>query len=135
MPDRAGPLRHLVRPLGPDDANAVSLTWMVNPAGRDHLDATRFGGPSQNAEILTRFRAEARHAGSLSHPGIAQVCDYGEADHAHPPFLVMELVDGPSLAGLLAGRPLDPVRAMDVVAQQPPACTPRTLRRRLIPRR
>ena len=63
---------------------------------------------------LARFRSEARHAGSLSHPGIAQVYDYGEAEL---PYLVMELVDGPSLAGVLASGPLDPGRAMDVVAQ------------------
>ena len=72
---------------------------------------------AHHADTLERFRAEARHAGSLSHPGIAQVYDYGEADPPHPPFLVLELVDGPSLAGLLAGGPLDCARVMDVVAQ------------------
>lgn len=72
---------------------------------------------TRHLETLTRFRAEARHAGSLSHPGIAQIYDYGEASPAHPPFLVMELVDGPPLARLLAAGPLDPARAMDVVAQ------------------
>ena len=68
----------------------------------------------QHPGTLARFRSEARHAGSLSHPGIAQVYDYGEAEL---PYLVMELVDGPSLAGVLASGPLDPGRAMDVVAQ------------------
>jgi serine/threonine-protein kinase len=43
--------------------------------------------------------------------------DYGEADPPYPPFLVLELVDGPSLAGLLARKPLDPAQVMDVVAQ------------------
>ena len=33
---------------------------------------------AQHPEVLARFRAEARHAGSVSHPGIAQVYDYGE---------------------------------------------------------
>jgi pentapeptide MXKDX repeat protein len=72
---------------------------------------------AHHADTLARFRAEARHAGSLSHPGIAQVYDYSDADPPHPPFLVLELVDGPSLAGLLAGGPLDSARVMDVVAQ------------------
>jgi serine/threonine protein kinase len=57
----------------------------------------------QHRGTLARFRSEARHAGSLSHPGIAQVYDYGEAEL---PYLVMELVDGPSLAGVLASGPL-----------------------------
>lgn len=72
---------------------------------------------AEHPEALARFRAEARHAGSLSHPGIAQVYDYGEPDPPYPPYLVMELVDGPSLASVLASGPLDPARAMDVVAQ------------------
>ena len=72
---------------------------------------------AQHPETLARFRAEARHAGSLSHPNIARVYDYGEADAAQPPFLVMELVDGPPLSQLLAGGPMEPARVMDVVAQ------------------
>lgn len=66
---------------------------------------------------LARFRAEARHAGALSHHGIARIYDYGAADPPHPPYLVMELVAGLSLAELLAGGPLDPAHAMDVIAQ------------------
>jgi eukaryotic-like serine/threonine-protein kinase len=68
-------------------------------------------------QALARFRAEARHAAALSHPGIAQIYDYGEAGPAELPYLVMELVSGPSLADVLAARPLDPASAMDVVAQ------------------
>jgi serine/threonine-protein kinase len=72
---------------------------------------------AQHPEVLTRFRAEAKHAGSVSHPGIAQVYDYGEDGAADSPYLVMELVDGPSLAGLLAAGPLNPADTMDVLAQ------------------
>jgi serine/threonine-protein kinase len=71
-------------------------------------------GYAGHPQALTRFRAEARHASALSHPGIAQVYDYGEAE---APYLVMELVDGPSLAQVLQDGPLDPGRVMDVVAQ------------------
>jgi eukaryotic-like serine/threonine-protein kinase len=70
-----------------------------------------------NPEAVERFRAEARYVGSVSHPGIAQVHDYGDADPPHPAYLVMELVDGESLAELLARGPLAPARAMDVLAQ------------------
>ena len=70
-------------------------------------------GYAQNPGSLARFRSEARHAASRSHPGIAAVYDSGQAE---PPYLVMELVDGPSLAQVLGGGPLDPGPAMDVVA-------------------
>lgn len=70
-----------------------------------------------HAEALARFQAEARHAGSLSHPAVARVYDYGEAVDACPPYLVMELVDGPSLAEVLRRGPLGPAHTMQVVAQ------------------
>ena len=66
---------------------------------------------------LLRFRAEAQHAGLLNHPGIAQVYDYQDAGPESPAYLVMELVDGPSLAGVLAAGRLDPRRTADVLAQ------------------
>jgi eukaryotic-like serine/threonine-protein kinase len=69
------------------------------------------------AEALSRFRAEARLAAGLSHENIARVYDYGEPPAAAAPYLVMELVRGPSLADLLAGGPLDPVRVADILAQ------------------
>jgi len=72
---------------------------------------------SQRGEALARFRAEARHAGGLSHENIAQVFDYGEPADGQPPYLVMELVDGPSLETVLTGGPLDDSRTMDIVAQ------------------
>jgi eukaryotic-like serine/threonine-protein kinase len=72
---------------------------------------------AQHPETLARFRSEARHAASLTHPGIARVFDYYDGGREHPAFLVMELVDGPSLADVLARGPLEPIRVMDIVAQ------------------
>ena len=72
---------------------------------------------SQRSEAVARFRAEARHAGGLSHENIAQVFDYGQPADGQPPYLVMELVDGPSLETVLTGGPLDDSRTMDIVAQ------------------
>jgi serine/threonine protein kinase len=65
-----------------------------------------------------RFDAEARHAASLHHPGIASVFDYGVEEETRTPYLVMELVDGEPLSALLAGgRPVDPEQARRLIAQ------------------
>ncbi|HEX9065588.1 MAG TPA: serine/threonine-protein kinase [Streptosporangiaceae bacterium] len=73
---------------------------------------------ARDPEALARFRAEAQNAGCLTHVNIARVYDFGEPDeHGSPAYLVMELVEGPTLADVLAEGPLDPARAMDVVAQ------------------
>jgi serine/threonine-protein kinase len=100
-------------------AGAVGEVWRAEDLvlGRPVAVKLLQEGYAGHPRTLARFRAEARHAGSLTHPGIAQVYDYGEARPAGPPYLVLELVDGPSLAGVLAGGPLDPAAAMDVVAQ------------------
>jgi len=74
-------------------------------------------GYAHQAEALARFEAEARHAGSFSHPNIARLYDYGEPVGRQPPYLVMELVEGPSLAVVLSRGPLDAARTMDVIAQ------------------
>src|SRR5579859_127442 len=73
-------------------------------------------GYASHGEALARFNAEARHAGALSHPNIARVYDYGEPAEEQS-YLVMELVDGPSLADLLTRGPLGPAQTMDMVAQ------------------
>jgi eukaryotic-like serine/threonine-protein kinase len=74
-------------------------------------------GFARHPETLARFRAEARHSGALSHENIARVYDYGEPPDAQAPFLVMELVEGTSLAEELAAGPLSPERVIDIVAQ------------------
>jgi eukaryotic-like serine/threonine-protein kinase len=74
-------------------------------------------GYASKPDALARFQAEARHTGALSHDNIARVLDYGEPTDRQPPYLVMELVDGPSLEDVLADGPLDARRSMDVIAQ------------------
>jgi hypothetical protein len=71
---------------------------------------------ARQPEALARFKAEARHAGALSHDNIARVYDYGEPEHGQS-YLVMELIEGPSLDTVLADGPLDAARTMDIVAQ------------------
>ena len=63
-----------------------------------------------------RFRREAQAAASLSHPGIVAVFDSGE--DAEGPYIVLELVEGTTLAAHLARTgPLDPGTVTGLVAQ------------------
>ena len=73
---------------------------------------------ADDEQVRARFRAEARYASSLAHPGITRVFDYGEHSPLGGPYLVMELVDGQPLSEILEryGR-LDPYVVLDIVAQ------------------
>jgi eukaryotic-like serine/threonine-protein kinase len=73
-----------------------------------------------DAAFLSRFRAEARFAAKLSHPGIAQVFDYGEQDGSsmRRPYLVMELVPGRQLSALIDQAGALPTSVvLDITAQ------------------
>jgi serine/threonine protein kinase len=52
--------------------------------------------------FLERFRREARAAAGVAHPGVADVYDYGEL--GGEPFMVMELVEGETLAERIEAR-------------------------------
>ena len=75
-------------------------------------------GRAGDESFLARFRAEARYAASLSHPGIARVYDYGESAEFGGAYLIMELVQGEPLSAILAraGR-LPPDATLDVISQ------------------
>ena len=92
---------------GEDDLLTRSVAVKLLPTGRAGDEA-----------FLARFRAEARYAASLSHPGIARVYDYGESPEFGGAYLVMELVNGEPLSAILAraGR-LSPDATLDIVSQ------------------
>jgi len=87
-------------------------TVLMRPVAVKLLHASYADQP----ELRARFKAEARHSGALSHENIARVYDYGEPARGQS-YLVMELLEGPTLAAVLAGGPLGAARAMDIVAQ------------------
>ncbi len=100
-------------------AGGMGEVWRAMDTVLDRPVAVKLLRPEYAGQhdTLARFRAEARHAGSLTHPGIARVYDYGETGDGHPPYLVMELVDGPALTALIARGPLSVAGALDVIAQ------------------
>jgi serine/threonine-protein kinase len=71
----------------------------------------------QNAEVLSRFRQEAEITATLRHPHIVQVLDFNVTDQGYP-YLVMELLEGQSLARRItdAGA-LAPAIAVGIVEQ------------------
>jgi eukaryotic-like serine/threonine-protein kinase len=72
--------------------------------------------PDARAAVLAEAQAVAR----LSHPDICNVFDYGEslqADGQMVPYVVMELLTGPTLAERLDEGPLAPQEALKVAAE------------------
>jgi Tol biopolymer transport system component len=65
-------------------------------------------------ERLARFEREARMLAAVSHPHIAAI--YGFEESSAIRALVLELVEGPTLADLLR-EPLPPPRALDIARQ------------------
>jgi serine/threonine protein kinase len=75
---------------------------------------------ARDPSVQKRFRREAQNAGTLNHPAIVAVYDTGEtsAGAGRVPYIVMEYVDGETLAELLArqGR-LPPEQAVFIAAE------------------
>jgi serine/threonine-protein kinase len=64
-------------------------------------------------EVARRFRQEAKLGAALNHPGIVSIYDTVVDDEGA--FIVMEYIDGPTLARVLADGPMRPDRALHVI--------------------
>ncbi|MBL7261228.1 serine/threonine-protein kinase [Paractinoplanes lichenicola] len=94
----------LVERLG---AGGMSVVWRGFDEVLGRQVAVKVLPPSTSTDpaFRRRLRAEAQAAARLSHPNITNVYDYGEAttvDGEPVPYVVMELIDGESLAAVLA---------------------------------
>ncbi len=65
--------------------------------------------------LVERFRREALAAAKIVHPNVVAIHDIGEGDGDRP-FMVLEYVDGPTIAQLLSGGPLSQERAATLAA-------------------
>jgi serine/threonine-protein kinase len=70
---------------------------------------------ARDAQRMGRFEREARMLASLNHPNIAAI--YGLEESGPIRALVMELVEGPTLAERIAGGPIPLEEALPIVRQ------------------
>ena len=68
-----------------------------------------------DADAVARFEREARALAALNHPNIAAI--YDVIEHGQQPALVLELVEGDTLADRLAARPLSITETLHVARQ------------------
>jgi serine/threonine-protein kinase len=98
-------------------AGGMGEVWAARDLLLDRAVAVKMlgGALAGDGRAAERLRREARAAGRVEHPNIARVLDLGEQDGR--PYLVMELLEGESLAARLdrAGA-MGPVEAVRVVA-------------------
>src|SRR5437868_8249709 len=70
-------------------------------------------GIARDDELRARFHREARAAGSLQHPNVVTIYDFGETE-GHL-YIAMEFVEGEDLDALLSrGERLAVARALDI---------------------
>ena len=88
--------------IGVLGAGAMGEVYRARDArlGRDVAIKVLRNATADEPDRLARFEREARVLASLSHPRVAHV--YGLEQVGGSPALVMELVEGPTLAELLA---------------------------------
>jgi serine/threonine protein kinase len=98
---------------------AMSVVYKAHDPDIDRwvaLKVMHFGRGAQSEELKRRFKREAISAGRLRHPNIVAVHDAGE-DRGKP-FIVMEYLEGPTLAQAIKIEfPLALERVISIISQ------------------
>jgi len=105
------------RILGPLDSGAMGEVYRARDTrlARDVAVKVLPAALAADADRITRLQREARLLAALNHPHIATIHSLEAANGVCA--LVMELVEGPTLAEHLARKPLTIDRALDIARQ------------------
>lgn len=85
----------------------MGVVYKARQLSLDRIVAVKMMQPGIMAtdEEVQRFRAEATAAASLQHPNIVAIHEIGEQDGLH--YFSMDYIEGDSLAGMAARKPLE----------------------------
>ncbi|MEM9828047.1 MAG: serine/threonine-protein kinase, partial [Planctomycetota bacterium] len=104
----------VLRLIGQGGTGLVFLADQLSTRRRVAIKVMRAGSAADD-ELIARFEQETRAAASIRHPGIVGVLDAGFANGQH--FLVMEWVEGGTLADQADGGSWSPDRVCEAVMQ------------------
>jgi len=113
---RVGPYQ-ITGPLGAGGMGVVYEAWderLERSVAIKRVTPDPTGAPA-DPRRRERLRREARAAGRLSHPAIVQIYDVVETDEAD--WIVLERVEGPTLAELLRQGPLPLARLLPLARE------------------
>jgi len=101
-------------------SGGMAVVWRATDTVLHRSVAVKMLAPhARDPESLALIRREARAAAALSHPNVAQVHDYGEsvAGDQTVPYVVFELVEGPTLLQRLRAGAMPPRFALRIGAE------------------
>ena len=113
MPTQIGPYE-IIREIG---RGGMGVVWLARDSRLDRSVAIK-GLPTHLADDpqrLDRFEREARTLARLNHPNVASI--FGVEEHGGARFLILEFVEGQTLAERLSEGPLAIDEALEVSAQ------------------